>query len=41
MVSRSHWIVAGGQLDGPHDEALLARRLAAGDLSADVLRDRL
>lgn len=36
MSTRAIWIVVDGQPHGPHPEALLARRLAAGELFADV-----
>ena len=36
MSTRAIWIVVDGQPHGPHEEAAVARRLAAGDLSGDV-----
>ncbi|MDO9280503.1 MAG: DUF4339 domain-containing protein [Pseudomonadota bacterium] len=36
MSSRTFWIVVDGKPDGPHDEASLARRLAARELHPDT-----
>jgi hypothetical protein len=35
-MARTLWISVDGQPDGPHDEAALARRLAAGTLAPDT-----